>query len=74
MDPSVVVIDIHCGSQLIFSGKDKVEAAGSSRFGVPRNNNSICFVFYLFYFLFIYLFIYLLLFNPFYLKNAYFEI
>ena len=35
VDQSVAVTDLHCGSQLIFNGQGKVEAAGSKRFSVP---------------------------------------
>ena len=35
MDQSVSDNDFHCGSQLIFNGEGKVEAACSSRFSVP---------------------------------------
>ena len=35
VDQSVAITDLHCGSQLIFNGEGRVEAAGSFRFCVP---------------------------------------
>ena len=41
VDQSVAVIDLHCGSQLIFNGEGKVEATGFSRFSEPSKEQQL---------------------------------